>query len=109
MTGRRIDPRPPIDIGVSHVPVLYAFTQIDQPTALCLLPDDAQGARLATEHLLRAGRRHFAHVTGPHDFEAVGFGRARCVPWLADHGATVIGASRSSRGHGTRAAAYEAA
>lgn len=86
VTGRRIDPRPPIDVGVSHVPVLYAFTQIDPPTALCLLPDDAQGARLATEHLLRAGRRHVAHITGPRDFEAVGLRERAMRETLAEHG-----------------------
>src|SRR5919197_839305 len=71
VTGRRIDPRPPIDLGRAAVPVLYAFAQVTDPHALCLIPDDAQGGRLATDHLLRAGRRRLAHVTGPQHFEAV--------------------------------------
>src|SRR2546423_4688773 len=71
VTGRRIDPRPPIRVGRARVPVLYAFAQVTDPHALCLIPDDAQGGRLATEHLLRAGRRRLAHVTGPRHFEAV--------------------------------------
>jgi LacI family transcriptional regulator len=71
VTGRRIDARPPIDVGRAAVPVLYAFAQVTDPQALCLIPDDAQGGRLATEHLLRAGRRRLAHVTGPRHFECV--------------------------------------
>jgi LacI family transcriptional regulator len=69
--GRSVDPRPPINVGQSGPPVVYAFSRVPDPTALCLLPDDAQGARLATEHLLRSGRRHLAHITGPADREAV--------------------------------------
>lgn len=86
VTGRRIDPRPPIDVGASHVPILYAFTQVAQPGALCLLPDDAQGARLAAEHLLRAGRRRIAHVTGPQDFEAVRLRAGALRETLVEHG-----------------------
>ena len=71
VTGRRIDPRPPIDVGNTGMPVLYAFTQVGDPHALCLLSDDAQGGRLATQHLLEHSRRHIAHVTGPPYFEAV--------------------------------------
>lgn len=42
VTGRRIDPRPPIDVGNIHIPVLYAYTQVTDPGALCILPDDEQ-------------------------------------------------------------------
>ena len=86
VTGRRIDPRPPIDVGASRVPILYAFTQVAQPGALCLLPDDAQGARLAAMHLLRAGRWNIAHITGPEDFEAVRLRAGALRATLAEHG-----------------------
>jgi LacI family transcriptional regulator len=75
VTGRRSDPRPPLDLSSPSLPVLYAFAQVDDPEALCLLPDDVGGGRLAGEHLLAAGRRRIAHITGPDDFEAV---RHRC-------------------------------
>jgi LacI family transcriptional regulator len=69
--GRSVDPRPPINVGQSGPPVVYAFSRVPDPAALCLVPDDAQGARLASEHLLRIGRRQLAHITGPADREAV--------------------------------------
>jgi LacI family transcriptional regulator len=69
--GRRVDPRPPIAVGHAGPPVVYAFSRVTDGDALCLLPDDAQGARLATEHLLAVGRGELAHITGPADREAV--------------------------------------
>src|SRR6185437_14340291 len=71
VSARREDPRPPIDVGKAHIPVVYAFAQATDPDALCILPDEAHGARLATEHLLQLGKRQFAHITGPSYFEAV--------------------------------------
>lgn len=71
VSARREDPRLPLDLKQAHLPVVYAHTQVTDPNALCVLPDDAQGARLAVEHLLHIGRRQFAHITGPGYFEAV--------------------------------------
>jgi LacI family transcriptional regulator len=71
VTGRRVDPRPPLALHGSHVPVIYAFAQTEPPGRdLCLIPDDRQGGRLATEHLLALGRRRLAHLTGPERFLA---------------------------------------
>lgn len=71
VTARRADPRPALK-GLAHsVPVLYAFAQVRDRKALCLLPDDVGGGRLAGEHLIAAGRKRIAHITGPDDFEAV--------------------------------------
>lgn len=71
VTARRADRRPALEVPAAGLPVLYVFSQTDDPAALCLLPDDEGGARLATEHLLAMGRRRIAHVTGPEHFEAV--------------------------------------
>lgn len=70
VSGRRADPRPPLGAGVP-VPVVYAYSQSTSPDDLAVVPDDAHGGRLAAEHLVRAGRRSLAHVTGPARFEAV--------------------------------------
>jgi LacI family transcriptional regulator len=71
IAGRQIDPRPPIEVQRGGVPVVYAYSLIDDPSALCLLPDEHHGARLAVEHLLRLGRRRLAHIAGPTDRLAV--------------------------------------
>ncbi len=71
ISARREDLRSPVSLGTTRLPVIYAHTQITDPQALCVLPDDAQGSRLAVEHLIGLGRRHFAHITGPGYFEAV--------------------------------------
>lgn len=70
-TARRADRREKLSVPDPHVPVIYVFSQIDDPDAFCLLPDDEGGAALATEHLVRLGRRRIAHLTGPERFEAV--------------------------------------
>lgn len=89
VSARREDPRPPIDVGKAHIPVVYAFTQVTDPEALCILPDDAQGARLATEHLLQLGKRQYAHITGPAYFEAVRLREGAMRQTLAEHGITL--------------------
>jgi LacI family transcriptional regulator len=86
VSARREDPRPPIDVGHASLPVVYAHTQVTDPHALCVLPDDAQGARLAVEHLLHTGRHQFAHITGPGYFEAVRLREGAMRQVLAEHG-----------------------
>lgn len=85
ISARREDPRPPIDIGQASIPVIYAHTQVTDPNALCVLPDDAQGARLAVEHLVHSGRRQIAHITGPGYFEAVRLRERAMRQVLAEH------------------------
>ena len=63
VTGRRPDPRP--SLGRLPIPVVYVLVQSDDPEDLSLTYDDAQGAALGTEHLVGAGRKRIAHVSGP--------------------------------------------
>ncbi|MFF2382458.1 LacI family DNA-binding transcriptional regulator [Streptomyces sp. NPDC058108] len=64
VTGRRTDPRPPLQ-GVTHVPTVYALAPSTDPADMSVASDDEGGARLAVEHLLGFGRTRIAHVTGP--------------------------------------------
>ena len=71
VTSRRADRREPIEPAVRGLPVVYVFSRVEDPNALCLLPDDEGGAMLAVRHLAALGRRRIAHITGPERFEAV--------------------------------------
>ena len=71
VTARRADRRSKLIVPTREVPVIYVFSQADDPHAFCLIPDDEGGAELAAEHLIRLGRRRIAHITGPERFEAV--------------------------------------
>ena len=71
VTARRADKREPIGPLVHGLPVIYVFSQADDPNSLSLLPDDEGGAVLAVKHLVAIGRKRIAHITGPEHFEAV--------------------------------------
>ena len=71
VTSRRTDPRPPIALGRARVPVVHAYAQTTVQPSWQILPDDLLGGKLATEHLIQAGRRQLVHVTGPERFLAV--------------------------------------
>jgi LacI family transcriptional regulator len=86
VTARRIDIRRRLEVGSPGVPIVYAFSQADDPEAHCILPDDEGGAVLATEHLAGLGRRRIAHVTGPERFQAVRHRRDGYRSTLQRHG-----------------------
>ena len=62
VTGRRTEPRAPIDVPI---PVVYAFSPSTDPADTSVIVDDHGGASSAVRHLLSLGRRRIAHVTGP--------------------------------------------
>jgi LacI family transcriptional regulator len=64
ITGRTTDPRPSIGRQLP-IPTIYARARSSDPEDLSLLHDDAQGAKLAIDHLLTTGRTRIAHITGP--------------------------------------------
>ncbi len=86
VTARRADKRPPIGPLAHGLPVVYVFSQADDPGALSLLPDDEGGAVLAVAHLATRGRKHIAHVTGPEHFEAVRLRKTGYRATLAEAG-----------------------
>ena len=89
VTARRADRRDKPVVKARDIPVLYVFSRTDDPDAYCLLPDDEGGAMLATEHLIRLGRKRIVHITGPERFEAVrlrrnGYRKALAAGGLAE-------------------------
>ena len=80
VTGRRIEPRPPVQ-SLSGIPVVYAMTQPAPAAGLAdegdeggsagaVLPDDEGGGFAAASHLISIGRRRIAHIAGPKRFLA---------------------------------------
>jgi LacI family transcriptional regulator len=86
VTARRADKRTAIGPVAHSLPVIYVFSQADDPRALSLLPDDEGGAVLAVTHLASLGRKRIAHVTGPEHFEAVRLRRNGYRSALAEAG-----------------------
>ena len=108
VTARRADRRAPIEPAARGLPVVYVFSQVENPDALCLLPDDEGGAKLAVSHLAALGRRRIAYITGPQRFEAV---RLRELGWrkaLAEAGLKAR-ATDCHAGHWSEAWGREAA
>ncbi|GAB2632779.1 LacI family DNA-binding transcriptional regulator [Kribbella swartbergensis] len=62
VTGRRTEPRAPIDVPI---PVVYAFSPSTDPSDTSVIVDDHGGAASTVRHLLTLGRRRIAHITGP--------------------------------------------
>ncbi len=64
VTGRRTEPRPPIDVPL---PVVYALAASTDPADASVIVDDAAGAAAAITHLQTLGRTRISHITGPAD------------------------------------------
>jgi LacI family transcriptional regulator len=69
VVGSDTNARPSMGRDLS-VPVVYAYAPSEDPEDMCVVSDNAQGSRLATEHMLALGRRRIAHVTGEFEFAA---------------------------------------
>jgi LacI family transcriptional regulator len=90
VTGRRIEPRPPLQ-ALPGIPVVYAMTQVAGGGAPAVLPDDERGGAMAAAHLLAIGRRRIAHIAGPERFLAARLRAAGFTSVLADAGVEPCG------------------
>ncbi|WP_266064289.1 LacI family DNA-binding transcriptional regulator [Brucella intermedia] len=68
-TATRLDLKPPPELFMLPIPVVYVFAE-GPPQNVSFVPDDAQGARLAIDHLKSMGRSTILHITGPEDYLA---------------------------------------
>jgi LacI family transcriptional regulator len=76
--------------GDLPVPVVYAMAWSRDAADTSVVPDDAEGARVAAQHLLSTGRRRLVFVSGPRrdDASAVRFAAVRDV--VAEHGLELV-------------------
>ncbi|HEV6953377.1 MAG TPA: LacI family DNA-binding transcriptional regulator [Promicromonospora sp.] len=88
VTGRTTEPREPIRVPM---PVVYAFAPSADPEDASVVPDDATGMRLVTEHLLGLGRRRIAFVGGRVEQPASTARYETLVAELAARGLEVVG------------------
>ncbi|WP_020391699.1 LacI family DNA-binding transcriptional regulator [Kribbella catacumbae] len=79
VTGRRTEPRAPIDVPL---PVVYALAASTDPGDASVIVDDTGGAVSVVTHLLGLGRSRIAHVTGPPNHRSAAE-RARAVATTA--------------------------
>ena len=112
VTGRRIEPRPPVQ-ALPGIPIVYAMTQpadggtlpsadgtqpagggIQSAGGGAVLPDDEGGGRAAGAHLLAIGRRRIAHIAGPERFLAARLRARGFTAALAEAGAAPCGEIR---------------
>ena len=73
------------------VPVVYAYAPSEDPQDMCVVSDNVQGSRLATEHMLSLGRSRVAHVTGEYEFAAAQDRATGVAGALADAGLELAG------------------
>jgi LacI family transcriptional regulator len=89
VTGRRTQARPPIGAGLP-IPVVYAFISSTDPADCSVVPDEADGARRAVQHLVATGRRRIAHVTGPEHHHSARVRAAAAAETLRADGLSLV-------------------
>ncbi|MDM9624810.1 LacI family DNA-binding transcriptional regulator [Rhizobium sp. S152] len=97
-TATRMDLKPPMELSRLPVPIVYAFAEGPEDS-VSFVPDDAQGARLAVEHLLQAGRSRILHVTGPEDYLAARIRAASYRDVLGERAEVMFGDWSEEWGH----------
>lgn len=90
IANRRLDRGIEIPTTATNIPTVYVMSACPEG-AIGFNPDDVDGARVATQHLIDSGHRTIAHITGP---EAFASSRYRVQGWqsaLAGAGLTPWG------------------
>lgn len=70
MSGYRVRERGAPALELRQVPVVFLYQYTKDVEAPCVIPDDYDGGRLGTQHLLSSGRRRIALINGPYHYEA---------------------------------------
>jgi len=70
LSGYRVRQRGAPALPLGTLPVLYLYQYTHDISAPCIIPDDAGGGKIATEHLIAAGRTRIGFINGPSHYEA---------------------------------------
>ena len=69
VVGSNTDPRPSLGQDIP-VPVVYAYAPSSDEVDSSVIPDNVNAGALAVEHLVSAGRRRIAHISGDVHYSA---------------------------------------
>jgi LacI family transcriptional regulator len=70
MSGYRVRERGAPALSLGGLPVVYLYGYTRDIGAPCVVPDDVEGGRLGTEHLIGTGHHRIAIINGPTHYEA---------------------------------------
>ncbi len=70
LSGYRVRQRGAPALPLNSLPTVYLYQYTHDIAAPCIIPDDAGGGRIATQHLIEAGRRRIGFINGPANYEA---------------------------------------
>jgi len=97
-TATRLDMKPPAEFSLLNIPIVYVFSD-GPPGSVTFIPDDAQGARLAVDHLMNLGRSRILHITGPEDYRAVRIRAEAYQDWFGSRARVMYGDWSEEWGH----------
>nr|WP_321457960.1 LacI family DNA-binding transcriptional regulator [uncultured Cohaesibacter sp.] len=111
ITGKRIDRCLPVDVSRLGMPVVYVYSECPEGS-IGFVPDDFNAAKVATEHLIRLGRRKIAHITGMDSFKAAHLRQSGWLAALEEHGLTPFASAQfgnwtEEHGYGTAYKLFE--
>lgn len=69
LSSHRVEERAAPALPLGDLPMLFLFRYTNDLDVPSIIPDDRQGGRLGTEHLLNLGRRRIALLSGPRRHE----------------------------------------
>src|SRR5258708_26654889 len=70
LSGYRVQQRGAPALPLNSLPTVYLYQYTHDIAAPCIIPDDVGGGRIATQHLIGAGRRRIGFINGPANYEA---------------------------------------
>lgn len=69
VVGGDTDPRDSLGANLG-VPTVYAYAPSKDLNDMSVIPDNFRGGEMVVDHLVKTGRKHIAHITGPQTYSA---------------------------------------